>query len=76
VVSKKVPFQPTLMGIRMSFSKHIDVTVGKALAMLEFVKRLSDEIVDPYTLEYASCVCGRLFMVCTSENSLDTRCDD
>jgi hypothetical protein len=52
----------------MSFTGHIDVTVGKALAMLGFVKRLSCELRDPYTLktlyvsvvrpklEYASCV--------------------
>jgi hypothetical protein len=43
--------------------------VGRALAMLGFVKRLSCELKDPYTLktlyvyrapklEYASCVCG------------------
>jgi hypothetical protein len=30
-----------VMDSRMSFSRHIDVTVGKALAMLRFVKRLS-----------------------------------
>jgi hypothetical protein len=32
----------------MSFSRHIDVTVEKALAMLEFVKRLSGEFRDLY----------------------------
>jgi hypothetical protein len=47
---------------------HVDVMVGRALAMLEFVKRLSCEFRDLYTfktlyislvrpkLEYASCV--------------------
>jgi hypothetical protein len=57
-----------LMDSKMSFTGHIDVTVGKALAMLGFVKRLSYEFRDPYTLktlyvflvrpklEYASCV--------------------
>jgi hypothetical protein len=33
-----------LMDSRMSFSRHIDVTNGKALAMLGFVKRLSGEL--------------------------------
>jgi hypothetical protein len=57
-----------VMDSRMSFSRHIDVTVGKALAMLGFVKRLSGEFRDLYILralyvllvrpmlEYASCV--------------------
>jgi hypothetical protein len=65
------------MDCRMSFSRHIDVTVGKTLAMLGFVKRLSGEFRDPYTLrnlyvslvhpklEYASCV-WRLFMTWSS----------
>jgi hypothetical protein len=56
-----------IMDSKMSFAGHIDVTVGKALAMLGFVKRLSCEFRDPYTLktiyvsfvrpklEYASC---------------------
>jgi hypothetical protein len=53
---------------KMSFTGHVDVKVGRALAMLEFVKRLSSEIRDLDTLktlyvslvrprlEYASCV--------------------
>jgi hypothetical protein len=57
-----------VMDCWMSFSRHIDVTVGKTLAILGFVKRLSGEFRDPYTLrrlyvslvhpklEYASCV--------------------
>jgi hypothetical protein len=32
-----------VMVSRMSFSLYIDVTVGKALEMLRFVKRMSDE---------------------------------
>jgi hypothetical protein len=52
----------------MSFTGHINVTVGKALAMMGFGKRLSCKFRDPYTLktlyvslvrpklEYASCV--------------------
>jgi hypothetical protein len=39
-----------VMDSRMSFSKHVDVTVGKALAMMGFVKRLSGEFRDQYTL--------------------------
>jgi hypothetical protein len=53
---------------RMLFYRHIDVMVGKVLAMLEFVQRLSSEFKDFYYLrtlnvslmhqkfEYASCV--------------------
>jgi hypothetical protein len=52
----------------MSFSRHINGTVGKALAMLGPVRRLSGVLRDAYTLrtlyvslvrpklEYASCV--------------------
>jgi hypothetical protein len=39
-----------VMDSRMSFSRHIDVTVAKALAMLRFVKILSGEFMDPYTI--------------------------
>jgi hypothetical protein len=57
-----------IMDKKMSLTGHIDVMVGRALAMLGFVKRLSCEFRDPYTirtlyvsfvrpqLEYASCV--------------------
>jgi hypothetical protein len=53
---------------KVSFTEHIDVTVGRALAMFGFVKRLSCEFRDPCTLKtryvslvrpklvYASCV--------------------
>jgi hypothetical protein len=37
--------------IDISFTGHIDVMVGRALAMLGFVKRLSCEFRDPYTLK-------------------------
>jgi hypothetical protein len=36
-----------MMDSKMSFTGHIDVTVGKALAMLGFVRRLSCEFRDP-----------------------------
>jgi hypothetical protein len=39
-----------VMDSRMSLSKQIDVTVGKALAMLGFVKSMSGEFRDPNTL--------------------------
>jgi hypothetical protein len=57
-----------IMDEKMTFSEHIDVMVGKAFAMLGFIRRLSLEFRDPYTLrslytslvrrklEYASCV--------------------
>jgi hypothetical protein len=57
-----------IMDEKMSFSKHVDVIVAKAFAMLGFIRRLSLEFRDPYTLkslytslvrpklEYASCV--------------------
>jgi hypothetical protein len=59
------------MDSKVSFTGHIDyVTVGRALAMLGFVERLSCDFRDPYTLkalyvsqvrpklEYAICVCS------------------
>jgi hypothetical protein len=46
-----------VMDSRMSFSRHIDVTVGKALAMLGFVKRLSSEFRDPYALNPLCVAC-------------------
>jgi hypothetical protein len=57
-----------VMDRRMSLSRPIDFMVGKALAILGFVKRLAGDIRDPYILrtlyvslvrsklEYASCV--------------------
>jgi hypothetical protein len=57
-----------IMDEKMNFSEHVDVMVGKAFAMLGFIRRLSFELRDPYTLtslytslvlpklEYASCV--------------------
>jgi hypothetical protein len=50
-----------VMDSRMKLSGHIDATVGKVLAMLGFVKKLSGEFRDHVSLvrpklEYASCV--------------------
>jgi hypothetical protein len=39
-----------IMDSKVSFTGHIDVTVGRDLAMLGFVKRMSCEFRDPYTL--------------------------
>jgi hypothetical protein len=36
-----------VMDGRKSFSKHIDVTIGKVLAMLSSVRGLSSEFKDP-----------------------------
>jgi hypothetical protein len=67
-----------LMDSIMSYYRHINITDGKALAMLGFVKRFSGEFKDPHNLgaffvsfvrpNYASCMqkmCGDLFMICT-----------
>jgi hypothetical protein len=56
------------MDEKMTFSEHVDVMVAKAFVMLGFIRRLSLDFRDPYTLkslftflvcpklEYASCV--------------------
>jgi hypothetical protein len=38
------------MDKKMNFSEHVDVLVGKVFAMLEFIRRLSFEFRDLYTL--------------------------
>jgi hypothetical protein len=51
-----------IMDSNVSFTGHIDVTVGRALAMLGFVKkRLSCEFREPYTFKtlYVSLLCAR-----------------
>jgi hypothetical protein len=65
-----------IMDERMTFSEHVDVMVTKAFAMLRFIRRLSFEFRDPYTLkslykslvrpklEYASCVRNLFYDVC------------
>jgi hypothetical protein len=47
---------------KMNFSEHIDVMVGKAFAMLGFIRRLSFEFRDPNTLRslYTSLVRPKL----------------
>jgi hypothetical protein len=40
-----------IMDEKMNFSEHVNVMVGKAFAMLEFIIRLSFEVRDPYTLK-------------------------
>jgi hypothetical protein len=56
------------MNEKMTVSEHVDVMVGKAFAMLGFIRRLSLELRDPYSLkslstslvrpklQYASCL--------------------
>jgi hypothetical protein len=65
-----------IMDVKMTFSEHVDVMVGKAFAMLRFIRRISLEFRDPYTLkslymslvrpklEYASCVWNPFYDVC------------
>jgi hypothetical protein len=40
-----------IMDSKMSLTGHIDVTLGRALAMLGFMKRLSYDFTYPYTLK-------------------------
>jgi hypothetical protein len=40
-----------IMDSKMSFTGRIDVTVGRALGMLGFVKRLSCDFRNPYSLK-------------------------
>jgi hypothetical protein len=40
-----------IMDEKIYFSEHMDVMVGKAFAMLGFIRRLSSEFRDPYTLK-------------------------
>jgi hypothetical protein len=61
---------------KMTFSEHVDVMVANAFAMLGFIKRLSLEFRDPYTLkslytslvppklEYASCAWNSFYDFC------------
>ena len=50
----------------MTFKNHIDATIAKGLAMLGFIKRLSNEFHDPYTIKslYMSLVRSRLEYAC------------
>jgi hypothetical protein len=64
-----------IMDEKITFSEHVDFMVAKALAMLGFIRRLSSEFRDPYTLkylymslvrpkmEYASCVWNQFYDV-------------
>jgi hypothetical protein len=51
-----------IMDETMNFLEHVDVMVGKACAMMGFIRRLSFEVRDPYTLNslYTSLVCPNL----------------
>lgn len=55
-----------ILDSKMSFRNHIDATIAKGLAMLGFIKRLSSEFQDPYTLKslYMSLVRSRLEYAC------------
>jgi hypothetical protein len=51
-----------IMDEQINFSEHVDVMVGKVFAMLGFIRRLSFEFNDPYTLKslYTSLVYPKL----------------
>jgi Reverse transcriptase (RNA-dependent DNA polymerase) len=55
-----------ILDSKLSFRNHIDATIAKGLAMLGFIKRLSSEFRDPYTLKalYVSLVRSRLEYAC------------
>jgi hypothetical protein len=60
-----------IMDEKITFSEHVNVMVAKAFAMLGFIRRLSLEFKDPYTLkslytslEYASSVWNPFYDVC------------
>jgi hypothetical protein len=50
------------MDEKMNFPEHVNVIVGKAFTILGFIRRLSFELRDPYTLKslYTSLVCLKL----------------
>jgi hypothetical protein len=64
-----------IMDEKMTFLEHVDLMVAKAFLMLGFIRRLSLEFRDPYTLkslytslvrsklEYASCVWNPIYDV-------------
>jgi hypothetical protein len=51
------------MDEKMKFSEHVDFMVGKVFALLGFIRRLSFEVRDPYTLKslYTFCVWSPLY---------------
>jgi hypothetical protein len=56
-----------LAGENDFFGACVDVMVGKAIAMLGFIRKLSLEFDDPYTLKslYTSLVCPKLeYAIC------------
>jgi hypothetical protein len=51
-----------IMNEKMDFLEHVDVMIGKAFVMLQFIRRLSFELRDSYTLKslYISLVYPKL----------------
>jgi hypothetical protein len=68
-----------IMDEKMNFSEYVDVMVGKAFAMLRFIRRLSFEFRDPlFTLKspYTSLVCPKLeYASCVWSPFYDVRVD-
>jgi hypothetical protein len=62
-----------IMGTKVSFNGLIDVTVGRALAILGFMKKLSYEFRDPYILKtlYVSLVRPKLELDAVSLNMIE-----
>jgi hypothetical protein len=68
VLDRSINDLQVIIDKKMNYLEHLDVIVGKVFAMLGFIRRLSFEFRDPYTLkglytslfllklEYASCV--------------------
>jgi hypothetical protein len=66
------------MDEKMTLSEHVDVMVTKAFAMLGFIRRLSLEFRDPYTLKslYTSLVLPKLkYASCVWNPFYDVRVD-
>jgi hypothetical protein len=66
------------MDEKMNFSEHIDVMAGKAITMLGFIRSLSFEFRDPYTLRslYTSLVRPKLeYACCVWSSFYDVRVD-
>jgi hypothetical protein len=67
-----------IMQAKMNFAEYVDVMVGDAFAMLGFIRRLSFEIRNPYTLKslYTSLICPKLeYAICVWSLFYDVRVD-
>jgi hypothetical protein len=51
ILDRVIIYLEVIMDSKMSFDELVDIAVGKALAKLGFVKRMSSEFRDPYTIK-------------------------